>query len=59
VSLARQPVKEEVSPVSKEMEVESKIAGLDMYTNEEKMGTPSVLSYPECQGTYGNFATET
>jgi two-component system chemotaxis response regulator CheB len=51
MSLARQPVKEEASSVSKEMEVESKIAGLDMSTNEEKMGTPSVFSCPECQGT--------
>jgi len=51
VSLARQPVKEEASPIFKEMGVESKIAGLDMSANEEKMGTPSVFSCPECQGT--------
>jgi two-component system chemotaxis response regulator CheB len=39
-------------PVSREMELESKIAGMDMATHqgEERPGTPSAFSCPECKG---------
>lgn len=53
-TLAREPAKVRAGPVSKEVEVESKIAEFDMSTIEndkEKIGTPSVFSCPECQGT--------
>jgi len=51
--LARQPTNDDRAyPASRAMELESKIAGMDMATlqGDERPGTPSTFSCPECKG---------
>lgn len=53
VRLASEPAPDEASfPVPPGMELESRIVGMDMDAlhNEERSGTPSVFSCPECNG---------
>lgn len=53
VRLANEPAEEESAyPVPKEMEVETRMAEMDMDTHyhDENVGTPSAFSCPECEG---------